>query len=111
MAALFVFVAVPFLIDSLTDPKDSRQAGQYQPVKLIRRVAEDEVIAEFLKGDFDHPAFRPYRKTLRDMVLKPNLSDSGENTIRRALLFHQASGPVEGNPRRYEVVRSRGERN
>ncbi|MGA8730949.1 MAG: hypothetical protein WB608_19495 [Terracidiphilus sp.] len=87
MAALFVFVAVPFLIDSLTDPKDSRQAGQYQPVKLIRRVAEDEVIAEFLKGDFDHPAFRPYRKTLRDMVLKPNLSDSGENTIRRALLF------------------------
>ena len=87
MAALFAFVAVPFLIDSLTDPKDSRQAGQYQPIKLIRRVAENEVIAEFLKGDFDHPAFRAYQKTLREIVLKPNLADSGENTIRRALLF------------------------
>jgi O-antigen/teichoic acid export membrane protein len=87
MAVLFIFVAIPFLIDSLTDPKDARQPGQYQPVRLIRRVAEDEVIAEFLKGDFDHPAFRAYRKTLRDIVLKPNLADTGENTIRRALLF------------------------
>ena len=54
---------------------------------MIRRVAEDEVIAEFLKGDFDHPAFRAYRKTLRDIVLKPNLANTDENTIRRALLF------------------------
>jgi O-antigen/teichoic acid export membrane protein len=87
MAVLFVFVAIPFLIDSLTDPKGASQPGQYGPVKVIRRVAEDEVIAEFLKGDFDHSAYRDYRKTLRDVVLKPNLANGGENTIRRALLF------------------------
>ncbi len=87
MSVLFVFVALPFLIASLTDPKDSLPAGQYRHVRIIRRVAEDEVIAEFLKGDFDHPAFRRYRQTLREIVLKPNLADGEENTIRRALLF------------------------
>ena len=87
MAVLLVFVALPFLINSLTDPKDILQVGECRPVRLIRRVAEDEVIAEFLKGDFDHPAFRAYQKTMRQIVLKPNLANAGENTIRRALLF------------------------
>ena len=87
MAVLFVFVTVPFLIASLTDPKDALQSAQYRPIRLIRRVAEDEVIAEFLKGEFDHPAFRSYQQTLREIVLKPNLADGTENTIRRALLF------------------------
>ncbi len=87
MVGLLICVALPFLIDSLTSPKGLLQAGNYQPVRLLRRVSEDEVIAEFLKSDFDAPAFRQYHQSLRDIVIAPNLEDSAENAKRRALLF------------------------
>jgi hypothetical protein len=44
------------------------------------------VIAEFLKSDFENPAFRDYQ-SMQDMVTKPNLDDPNENAKRRALLF------------------------
>ena len=87
MLALLVCVALPFLVDSLTNPKELLQAGSFRPVRLIRRVAEDEVIAEFLKSDFHVPAFRDYQESLRDLVTRPNLEDENENSKRRALLF------------------------
>ena len=87
MALLFVFVAVPFLINSLTDPKDLLQTGDYQPIRLIRAVSEDEAIAEFLKSDFHCPAFREYQSSLRDIVMAPNVEDAEENAKRRALFF------------------------
>ncbi len=86
MGLLFVFVALPFLINSLTDPKDLL-AANCRPVRLMRRIVEDEVIAEFLKSDFRCAEFRSYQKTLREIVLKPNFEDSHENAKRRALLF------------------------
>lgn len=87
MCLLFVFVAVPFLINSLTDPKDLLQNGSYRPVRLIRAVSEDAAIAEFLKSDFHSPAFRAYQNSLREMVMSPNLEDRDENAKRRALFF------------------------
>lgn len=87
MIFLFVFVAVPFLISSLTDPKETPNTGTYRPVRLVRRVPEDEVIAEFLKSDFHYPAFRDYRESLHALVATPNLDDPSENAKRRALLF------------------------
>jgi O-antigen/teichoic acid export membrane protein len=87
MLALLVCVALPFLVDSLSNPKELLQAGSFRPVRLIRRVAEDEVIAEFLKSDFHVPAFRDYQESLHDLVTKPNLDDENENAKRRALLF------------------------
>lgn len=87
MFILFVFVAIPFLIDSLTDPKDQLDAVSGLPIKLIRRVTEDEVIAEFLKSDFHCPEFRDYQTHLQDIVLHPNFDDPGDNAKRRALLF------------------------
>ena len=87
MVALFIFVATPFLIDSLTDPKDQMQFGTSRPVRLIRRVTENEVIAEFLRSDFHNPEFQEYRETHRDIVTEPNFGDDGENEKRRALLF------------------------
>jgi O-antigen/teichoic acid export membrane protein len=86
MAALLVMVAVPFLIDSLTNPRDLLNVGTNYPVRLLRRVSEDEVIAEFLKSDFENPAFRDYQ-SMQDMVTKPNFDDPHENAKRRALLF------------------------
>ncbi len=87
MIALFVFVAFPFLVNSLTDPKKLPLPGACRPVRLIRRLSEDEVIAEFLKSDFDGPAFRDYHQTMREIVAAPNFDDVGENAKRRALLF------------------------
>ena len=87
MIILLIFVAVPFLISSLTDPKEMSKPGTYRPVRLIRRVTENEVISEFLKSDFHSPAFRDYHEALRDLVMNPNLDDIRDNAKRRALLF------------------------
>jgi O-antigen/teichoic acid export membrane protein len=87
MTLLFVFVAIPFLIDSLTSPADLFQVGECWPIRILRRVSENEVIAEFLKSDFHNPEFREYQRTFREIVIKPNFNDAGENEKRRALLF------------------------
>ena len=87
MLLLFVLVAFPFLINSLTDPKDLMRGGIGQPPRLVRRISEDEVIAEFLKSEFPRHEFREYHNTLADMVSTPNIDDPDENAKRRALLF------------------------
>lgn len=87
MCVLFVFVAVPFLINSLTDPKDLLPRGGNRAVRLIQSVPEDFAIAEFLKSDFHCPAFRDYQTSLSEIVKNPNLDDAEENAKRRALFF------------------------
>ena len=87
MAILFISVATPFLIESLTRSDASVNRASYRPVRVLRRVAEDEVIAEFLKGDFQHRAFSEYWDALGKVVGDPNLEDLSENAIRRALLY------------------------
>jgi hypothetical protein len=87
MGLLFVFVAVPFLINSLTDPKDLLTSCNQRPVRLIRAVSEDAAIAEFLKNDFHNPAFRAYHSSLRNIVMSPDLDNADENAKRRALFF------------------------
>jgi O-antigen/teichoic acid export membrane protein len=87
MVVLLALVAVPFLVGALTDPKEALGSATSRPVRLIRRVSEDEVIAEFLKRDFNSPAFREYRKSMRHIVDNPRLDDPNENAKRRALLF------------------------
>jgi hypothetical protein len=87
MGVLLVFVALPFLVDSLTNPREMLNVGSFRPVRIVRRVSEDEVIAEFLKSDFNGPAFRDYHESLRSIVADPNLDDPRENAKRRALLF------------------------
>jgi O-antigen/teichoic acid export membrane protein len=86
MAALLISVALPFLLNSLTSPK-VRLAECSRAVRLIQRVSENEVIAEFLKSDFSTPAFREYQESLGEVVSNPNFDDAGENAKRRALLF------------------------
>ncbi len=87
MTILFAFVAFPFLIDLLNNPKELREARSSRPIRLIRRVSEDEVIAEFLKGDFHASAFKEYRESLHEVVSKPDLENTVDNAKRRALLF------------------------
>ena len=86
MVILLFLVAVPFLMDSLARPGNLAHGPGDRPFRLIRRVSEDEVIAEFLKSDFRRLEFRPYQ-SVRGMVSNPNLDDADENAMRRALLF------------------------
>ncbi len=89
MTVLLILVALPFLIDLLTDAYKVQQSGVFRPVRAIRRVTENEVVAEFLKSDCNNPAFREYQEALRKIVLNPDLDDAGENAKRRALFFMQ----------------------
>lgn len=54
-------------------------------VKLRRPVTENKVIAEFLKTDFHAPEFAQYQSALHDLVVTPDLTQEGQNKVRRAL--------------------------
>jgi O-antigen/teichoic acid export membrane protein len=87
MAVLLLMVAIPFLIDSLTNAGKLGYGAASCPLRVIRRASEDEVIAEFLRSDFRNPSFQNHHESLDDIVLKPNLDDKNENATRRALFF------------------------
>lgn len=87
MAVLLLLVALPFLIGMLAGSDKRRQAESFLPVRVIRSVSEDEVIAEFLKSDFNNPVFRQYKDELRKIVMTPDFDDIGESVKRRALFF------------------------
>jgi O-antigen/teichoic acid export membrane protein len=87
MAALLISVGLPFLIYSLRQSDSMLNSENHRPVKLIRLVTENEVIAEFLKSDFYSPPFQKYQQSLRELISNPNLDDANENATRRALLF------------------------
>ena len=87
MVALLGVVAVPFLVDLLISPNESFEPGSGRPVRLIRRVSEDEVIAGFLRSDFELPEFREYQASMGELVNAPDLDNAGDNAKRRALLF------------------------
>jgi O-antigen/teichoic acid export membrane protein len=87
MVALLICVGVPFLIKSLSAPKDLIRSGSSRTAWVLRGISEDEVIAEFLKSDFHSPEFRDYQESLREVVSNPNLDNTVDNAKRRALLF------------------------
>ncbi|MGB6689206.1 MAG: lipopolysaccharide biosynthesis protein [Terracidiphilus sp.] len=88
MVALLVLVAMPFLLESLADAKRSRfEVLDFRPLRLARRVSEDEVIAAFLNSDFHCAIYEDYREKLGNIVARPNFQDADENAKRRALLF------------------------
>jgi O-antigen/teichoic acid export membrane protein len=87
MAALLILVASPFVINSRIGSKSAQPNGIGRPIRLLRRVTEDEVIATFLQSEFDRPIFREYQDRLQNIVSHPNIEDADENAKRRALLF------------------------
>lgn len=58
LSALFVVVAIPFLIDALGTSSIPEMLPESCPVVPLRPVTENEVIAEFLNSDLNHPEFR-----------------------------------------------------
>ena len=73
LSALFVVVAIPFLIDALATSKIPLPAPDCCPVSLLRPVTENEVIAEFLNSDLNHPDFRDLDKA-QGLISEPHQS-------------------------------------
>lgn len=86
MASLLTVVAMPFLW-SLRRGDDQPASPGSGRLQTLRRVSEDEVIAEFLRSDFYKPEFAEYQEALSRLVERPDLTDAYENLSRRALLF------------------------
>jgi hypothetical protein len=86
MSALLMAVAIPLLREQ-DEPVEASSATT--PLVRLRAVPEEEVIAEFLRGEFCHPEFDPYRHDFQRMVEQGDLENPHENFIRRALLFRR----------------------
>jgi hypothetical protein len=87
MSGLVVVVAIPLF----REPAESVEPGPVtsEPLQRLRRVAEEEIVAEFLRGEFHHPEFDPYRRDFNHIVEQGDLDHPHENFIRRALLFRR----------------------
>jgi O-antigen/teichoic acid export membrane protein len=86
LSALFVLVAIPFLIDALATSKILRPAGNCCPVSLLRPVTENEVIAEFLNSDLNHPDFRN-QDNAHQLLFESNRHGRDAIAKRHALLL------------------------
>jgi hypothetical protein len=91
MTILLLVVAIPFARNTehsdggLTTPLTSLTGT----LTKIRRVDENEVVAEFLKGEFYQHEFRSYREPFADLVNNPDLGNQRDNSLRRALLYRR----------------------
>ncbi len=86
MLVLLAVVAVPFLLKS-RNPELEVQGVPNIPLRTIRPVSEDEVIAEFLRSDFHNVEFAEYQEMFASLVATPDCNDPHENAKRRALFF------------------------
>ncbi|HEX3105295.1 MAG TPA: hypothetical protein VHQ22_12680 [Terriglobales bacterium] len=92
MLVLLLLVSLPFLRKShisgstLGEP-EWREADS--GLRKIRRVDENVVIAEFLRGEFYQGEFTGYRKRFTEVVTRPDFSNARENILRKALLYRR----------------------
>jgi len=86
MICLLAMVAIPFLRNTLAGFGNPGLTEGRTPLRMIRRLSEDEVIAEFLRIDFHNPEFAEYQE-MTNLVQTPDLTDPAENAQRRALFF------------------------
>jgi O-antigen/teichoic acid export membrane protein len=86
MSGLLVAVTIPLLNEQ--DEADDGP-GTAEPFRRLRPVAEEEIVAEFLRGEFYHPEFDSYRRDFKHLVEQADLDHPHENFIRRALLFRR----------------------
>jgi hypothetical protein len=84
MCGLLVVVALPLFRGQDEATPDSFTS---QPLQRLRPVPEEEIVAEFLRGEFYHPEFDPYRRDFQRLVERGDLDHPHENFIRRSLLF------------------------
>jgi O-antigen/teichoic acid export membrane protein len=83
MVVLLIVLTIPLLRNHWS----AKAPPVHSSLRLRRELTEEEVIAEFLRGEFHHPEFDDYREQFHRLVTQPNLGSSRENALRQALLF------------------------
>jgi O-antigen/teichoic acid export membrane protein len=86
MAALLAAVIIP-LFRERNESEVRSAIGM--PLQRLRPVAEEEIVAEFLRGEFYHPDYDPYRRDFAHLVEHTNFDRPDENIVRRELLFRR----------------------
>lgn len=90
MLVLLLLVSLPFLRKRDTSDASSSRDSEYgSRLRKIRRVDENVVIAEFLRGEFYQGEFTGYRKRFTELVSRPDFSNERENVLRKALLYRR----------------------
>jgi O-antigen/teichoic acid export membrane protein len=92
LAALLLAVCVPFLRARLRLNAPVAVVPALVTMRKLRQLAEDEVIAEFLRNEFHHREFDEDRAKFHHLVEHPDLGSEAENELRRALLFRRRGG-------------------
>ncbi len=89
MCGLLVAVTIP-----LFQGKDESETfpAFSEALRLLRRVPEEEIVAEFLRSEFCHSEFDPYRRQFQHLVEQVDLEHRYDNFIRRTLLFRRRGG-------------------
>jgi O-antigen/teichoic acid export membrane protein len=85
--ALMVVLLLTLLVPLLLHQATSVVLNTYGSLRLLRPLSEEEVIADFLKSEFHHSEFDGYRGEFEHIVTRPDVTNSKENAVRRALLF------------------------
>ena len=81
---LLLVVSVPFIRKSwVMEARDESFPETTTGLTKVRRVNENEVIAQFLESEFFQEEYKDYREIYADLVTNPDLSDARENAIRR----------------------------
>ena len=92
MSGLLAVVAIPLFRQQDEDGSVDALPAPSRPLVRVRPVPEEEIIAEFLRSEFYHPDFDPYRQKFKHLVEHADLEHPHENSIRRALLFRRRGG-------------------
>lgn len=89
LSLLLFTVCLPFLRSRLGQRPALAIVPALVTMRKLRLLAEDEVIAEFLRNEFHHREFDEDRTKFQALVENPDLRSSAENSLRRALLFRR----------------------
>jgi hypothetical protein len=89
MLALLLLVSVPFVRAAALPRHDHADLGLDSGLKKIRKVEENEAIAEFLRSEFYQPEFSRFREPFADLVSNPDFANERDNSLRRALLYRR----------------------
>jgi len=90
MMFLLLLVSVPFLRVQFAQRRPAERSFPAGPgLRKVRRVSENEAIAEFLRSEFYQREFTRYRGAFWKVVVRPDLSNEHDNELRRALLYRR----------------------
>ena len=92
LGLLLATVCLPFLGHRLRGDTTTAIVPALVTMRQLRPLAEDEVIAEFLRNEFHHPEFDGDRAKFQRLVDHPDLGSPAENALRRALLYRRRGG-------------------